>query len=158
MKQMFGMRCCIDVVSVVAWTFAEYSRHDQLLPTLVLNSRCQLQGLYMERSQTVVDNACPLCCTSLLLHRSRFASKRSSSDKALIIHGGIRGQDVAHHVLEPVLVDGNEHHKHVWWRLRCYLCIIWPFDLKQIPQLLFAVLYRPLLHRCRGWRVSQAWP
>ena len=48
--------------------FAEHSRHDQLLPTSVCSSRFQLlDGLYVERSETLVDNACrPLGCASLI--------------------------------------------------------------------------------------------
>ena len=57
-RKCLEMRCCMDVWSVVAWTFAEYSRRDQLLPTLVFSSRFQLlDGLYVERSETMVDNA-----------------------------------------------------------------------------------------------------
>ena len=75
-KNMFGMRCCMAVVSVAAWTFA-------LL----------LEGLYMERSETVVGNACPFRCASFL-----FAS-RVSRTSAPSPTGRVRAHNVAHHVL-----------------------------------------------------------
>ena len=67
MEQMFVMRCCMDGVSVVAWTFAEYSRQDQLLPTSVFSSRVLfLDRLSVEHSETAVDTACPPRWTMLV--------------------------------------------------------------------------------------------
>ena len=102
MEQMFGMRCCMDVVSVVAWTFAEYSRHDQLLPTSVCSSRFQLlgprslRGTFGDRGQQRLD-----CSSNFFADRVSQTSAPDPTSRSTFMEV-VREQDVDTHVLSSV--------------------------------------------------------
>ena len=99
------------------------------VPTSVLSSRFQLlDGLNVERSETVVGNACPLCRASLFFtdrvsQTSVPPPTRRSSFMEVVCE-----QKCCTSCFEPVLVDGTEHQKFVWWRLRRHRYISWRFD------------------------------
>ena len=84
----------------------EYSRRDQLLPTYVFSSHVpapkSLHGTFGDSGGHCLSIA--LC--EHFLHRSRFADKRSSSEKALIIHGGCL---CVRWMLRPDVACGESH-------------------------------------------------
>ena len=84
---------------MVAWTVTEYIRHDQLLPTSVFSSRIQLQGLHMELSETVVDNACPLRCADLFFTDRVSQTSAPAPTRRSSFMEVVREQNVVHHVL-----------------------------------------------------------
>ena len=89
MKHRFGKRS-MDVVSVVTDIGVQFT-----FPVAK-----SLQGTFGDCGGHCLSIA--LC--EHFLHRSRFADKRSSSDKALITHGGCSvNTTVAHHVLSQSL-------------------------------------------------------
>ena len=95
----------------------------------MLSSHFQLlERLYVERSETVLGNACPLCCASLFFTDRVSQTSVPPPTRRSSFMEVVCGQKCCTSCFEPVLVDGTEHHKFVWWRLRRSLYISWRFD------------------------------
>ena len=91
------------------------------------------------------------CRWTMLVHYRRSTSA-SSSDKALNIHAGCPSTKCCLSCFEPVFVDGTEHHKNVWWRLRRYLRISCHFDREEARLGADSSQYFFYLRHCSAWQ------